>query len=165
MPVITRMRKPIELETDRVDVFHDVFGLTPLLSNIYISQYLAALGSIANRYQDNVKAMESINRVYWHTIRYGLVRENKKVKLYGTSILSSITEVLHCLSEHPCLDYCSVEKMADTPRHEGNTSQYFFVDSLSELPQLALMLERYCENIYGEKGVKSGDIRVAGREK
>jgi len=38
-------------------------------------------------------ALEKLSRVYWFTIEFGVLREDRKVKAYGTGLLSSAGEL------------------------------------------------------------------------
>ena len=68
------------------DIFHDVFGHVPLLADPVFAAFLQAYGQRASATPALVGRMA---RLYWHTIEFGLVREEGRVKLYGAGIVSS----------------------------------------------------------------------------
>ena len=81
------------------DMFHDVFGHVPLLTNQPFVDYLQELSKIALRYIDNAWAIQLISRIYWFTVEFGLIRENGKMRIYGAGILSSAGETKFSLSD------------------------------------------------------------------
>jgi len=68
------------------DIFHDVFGHVPLLADPVFAAFLHAYGMRASAEPRLVGRMA---RLYWHTIEFGLVREDDRIKLYGAGIVSS----------------------------------------------------------------------------
>ncbi len=68
------------------DIFHDVFGHVPLLADPVFAAFLQAYGARACAEPALVGRMA---RLYWHTIEFGLVREDGEIKLYGAGIVSS----------------------------------------------------------------------------
>lgn len=80
------------------DMFHDVFGHVPLLSNLDYVNFFKGVSDIALRNIDNSKAIELLGRIYWFTIEFGLIREDGQLKIYGAGIISSKGETEHCLS-------------------------------------------------------------------
>ncbi len=83
------------------DMFHDVFGHTPLLSNKTYCDFFKKIGEIALKHIDNAEVIEKIGRIYWFTIEFGLMREKGKTKIYGAGIISSKGETQHALSNKP----------------------------------------------------------------
>ena len=41
----------------------------------------------------SANALETLSRVYWFTIEFGVLRENGQIKAYGTGVLSSAGEL------------------------------------------------------------------------
>lgn len=74
------------------DMFHDIFGHIPLLSQPVFSDFVHAFGKLGlANIHDKQKLLE-LQRLYWFTIEFGLIVENDKVKSYGAGILSSYGE-------------------------------------------------------------------------
>ncbi len=76
------------------DIFHDVFGHVPLLADPVFAAFLHAYGARASAEPRLVGRMA---RLYWHTIEFGLVREDGRIKLYGAGIVSSHGESAYAL--------------------------------------------------------------------
>jgi phenylalanine-4-hydroxylase len=116
------------------DMFHDVFGHMPLLTNSDYSNFFTAFGKLALNYIDNAYAIELLSRVYWFTIEFGLIRENGELKIYGAGIMSSFGETKHAIANHSLkLDF-DVDAILDTPyRKDILQDRYFVIDSFEQL--------------------------------
>jgi phenylalanine-4-hydroxylase len=73
------------------DCFHDIFGHVPMLSHEPVARMMQAMGRLG------VEAVaaglgETISRLYWHTVEFGLARENGDVKILGAGLASSFGE-------------------------------------------------------------------------
>lgn len=132
----TWLRKREQLDyLEEPDMFHDIFGHVPLLSNQSICHFLQELARIALRFIDNPPAIEYIARLYWYTIEFGLIREDDELKIYGAGILSSSGESIYALqsTEPKRIDY-NIQQIFDTPYiKEHYQEQYFVVDSYEQL--------------------------------
>lgn len=82
--------------TPAPDLFHDIFGHMPLLTNKSFASFYQMFGEAA------MKA-EGINRKYletfhWFTVEFGLIRKPEGMRIYGAGIVSSHGEVQSALS-------------------------------------------------------------------
>jgi len=141
------IRKPEQIDyLEEPDLFHDVFGHVPLLTDKHIAAYLFGLAKIANRFIDDEAIVEAIARVYWYTIEFGLVRENGVLKIYGAGILSSIAETLYCLSDKPAHVDFDMITIINTPYIKDNfQEQYFVLNSMADLSAALPVLEAHFE--------------------
>lgn len=136
-PASTWLRRMDQLDyLEEPDMFHDVFGHLPLLTNKTYCAYLYGLSKIALTYIDNPIAVELISRIYWYTVEFGLIRDNGLLRIYGSGILSSTGESVYCLkSGIPSrrVDY-HVETILDTPYIKDKfQEQYFVIDTCLQL--------------------------------
>ena len=116
------------------DMFHDVFGHVPLLSNKHYTDFFEAISHIALEYIDNPKAIELLGRIYWFTIEFGLIRESGKLKIYGAGIMSSYGETKNCLSDNTEKYDFDVEKIFSSEfRTDILQERYFVIDSYKQL--------------------------------
>jgi phenylalanine-4-hydroxylase len=135
-PSSTWLRKMEELDyLEEPDMFHDVFGHIPLLSNQALCDFLAQLSVISLRYIDNETAVKLIARLYWYTVEFGLIQEKEGLRIYGAGILSSRGETEYSLfsgvPEH--LPF-SVATILNTPFFiDRYQTQYFVIDSFEQL--------------------------------
>lgn len=92
------IRHPDDLEyTPEPDLFHDVFGHVPQLASPSISSALAAMAERARDASD--AELAELERVYWFTIEFGLVRESGSVRALGAGLASSIAELARALED------------------------------------------------------------------
>src|SRR6478672_513919 len=116
-PATTWIRKMSELEyIEEPDMFHDVFGHVPLLTNPQYCHFLEEMSQIALEHIDDAHAIELMSRLYWYTVEFGLMRENGKLKIYGAGLLSSIGETLFSLqSDEPARAEFDIPLIFNTP--------------------------------------------------
>lgn len=84
--------------TPAPDLFHDIFGHMPLLTNPNFANFYQKFGDSAL----NAKGEQHIKleRFHWFTVEFGLIRNLSGMRIYGAGILSSLNEVQHALSEN-----------------------------------------------------------------
>ncbi|MBA4766966.1 MAG: phenylalanine 4-monooxygenase [Porphyrobacter sp.] len=73
------------------DVFHDVFGHVPMLTDPTYADYMQEYGRAgwkAMRYN----RLKALGALYWYTVEFGLIEEAGAVRAYGAGILSGPTE-------------------------------------------------------------------------
>jgi len=86
------IRRPDQLDyLQEPDVFHDLFGHVPLLTDPAFADYMQAYGAGGLRAQQ-FGALQKLARLYWYTVEFGLIREAGSLKLYGAGIVSSFGE-------------------------------------------------------------------------
>jgi phenylalanine-4-hydroxylase len=76
---------------DEPDLFHDIFGHVPMLSDpraARMMEQLGQLGLAAIARGDG----ERIARIYWHSVEFGLAREDGAVRIFGAGLASSFGE-------------------------------------------------------------------------
>ena len=143
----TWIRKPEQLDyLEEPDMFHDVFGHIPLLTDPIICDYLYKLAALAVKYIDNDEVIERIARLYWYTIEFGLVKEEDELKIYGAGILSSIGETSFCLSDKATLVPFNLQEILQTPYIKDDfQSKYFVLESFHQLPAAVNQYEQQLE--------------------
>lgn len=136
-PASTWLRAMSKIDyLEEPDMFHDVFGHVPLLTNQPFVDFLQALSKIALRYVDNSWAIQLISRIYWFTVEFGLIREVGRVRICGAGILSSAGETAFCLSEQATHLAYNVDEIMRTPyRKDVFQKQYFVIDAYEQLYQ------------------------------
>jgi phenylalanine-4-hydroxylase len=131
----TWLRKMSQLDyLEEPDMFHDVFGHVPLLTNQPLCNFLEDLSRIALRFVENEHVIELISRIYWFTVEFGLIQEEGRLKIYGAGILSSVGETKYCLGDVPLRVPYNVRDVLDTPYiKEKFQEKYFVIDSYEQL--------------------------------
>lgn len=151
-PASTWLRKLSELDyLEEPDMFHDVFGHVPLLTNAYLVSYLQDLSKIALNYTGNAYAIELMSRIYWFTVEFGLIREGNDLRIYGAGILSSKGETQYSLHDpKPTRHAFNVEQILNTPyRKDEYQKEYFIIEGFSQLseciPELDRAMKKMCQ--------------------
>ena len=131
----TWLRKMHQLDyIEEPDMFHDVFGHIPLLSDEAYSNFVEGLSHIALKHIADHSIMEMLGRIYWFTLEFGLIREEGKLKIYGAGIISSVGETEHALSDKPVRLPFDVNKIMFTPfQNDRIQDKYFVIDSYDQL--------------------------------
>lgn len=154
-PSSTWLRRMEQLDyLEEPDMFHDVFGHVPLLTNPHLCNFLADLSRIALRFIDNDYAIELISRIYWYTVEFGLIRENGALHIYGAGILSSKGETLYSIHDpKPKRIPYHVKTILQTPYIKDRfQEQYFVIDSYEQLYNSTEEIEKMLiESIREEK--------------
>ena len=134
------IRKPDQLDyIQEPDVFHDVFGHVPMLSNPVFGDYMQAYG------QGGLDALESgclknLAALYWYTVEFGLIRSEGGIRNYGAGILSSPAENVFAL-EDPSpnrLGYDTERLLTTAYRIDDFQQTYFVIESYEDLLEKTL---------------------------
>jgi phenylalanine-4-hydroxylase len=97
-PSTDYVRQPHELEyTPAPDCFHDIFGHMPTLTDSFFSNFFRFFAQVFLRVTDPAD-IRRLERFYWFTVEFGLIRKPEGMRIYGAGILSSPREVVHALS-------------------------------------------------------------------
>lgn len=131
----TWLRKMSELDyLEEPDMFHDVFGHVPLLSNATFCAFFHGLSKIAMKHLDNPEILEKLGRMYWFTIEFGLIRESGDLKIYGAGIMSSHGETKYSVSSEPTHLPFDVEAILNKSYNNMIIQDtYFVIDSFEQL--------------------------------
>ncbi len=116
------------------DVFHDVFGHVPVLAQPQVADFIQKLGEAGLRASE-LGAMHRLARLYWHTIEFGLAREEGELKIYGAGIASSFGEAGYSL-ESPAprrLPFDLRQVMRTRYRSDALQACYYVVDGFEAL--------------------------------
>lgn len=134
------IRTPDQIDyLEEPDVFHDVFGHVPLLSNPVFADYMQAYGKGGLR-AAGAGAIRMLSRLYWYTVEFGLVREGEGLKLYGAGIVSSHGESVFALDDpSPNRLGFNLKRLLRTDYRIDDYQQvYFVIDSFEDLLQQTL---------------------------
>ncbi len=130
------------------DMFHDVFAHTPLLSNGAYCKFFKSMGNLAMKHITNPSIIEKLGRLYWFTIEFGMIYENRNMKAYGAGIISSSGETKNALSSSSKKFDFSVEKVFDTNyRTDILQENYCVIDSFEQLLASVPKIEAAIEEI------------------
>ncbi len=116
------------------DVFHDVFGHVPMLTDPVFADYMQAYG------QGGMRALalgrlHNLARLYWYTVEFGLMQTAQGLRIYGAGIVSSATESRYALQDaRPQRKPFDLTRVMRTPyRIDDVQALYFVIPSLQAL--------------------------------
>jgi phenylalanine-4-hydroxylase len=150
-PATTWFRKLDELDyLEEPDMFHDVFGHLPLLTNQDFCNFLQDFSTLSLRYIDNEIAVKLLGRLYWFTVEFGLIEKEEGLKIYGAGILSSSGESVFCLTDQTPKYAFNAEKIMLTDYYIDHfQNKYFVINSYKQLfdslGDVEKVLEKYAK--------------------
>jgi phenylalanine-4-hydroxylase len=131
------IRKPEELDyLQEPDIFHDVFGHVPMLTDPVFADYMQAYG------RGGLRAMQrgqlaNLARLYWYTVEFGLLQTPQGARIYGAGIVSSRAESIFALDDpSPNRLAFDLERVMRTPYRIDDFQQVYFV-----IPSLQALLD------------------------
>ena len=113
---------------DEPDLFHDIFGHVPMLSNPLMAAMMERLGHLG------VAAIargegERMARIYWHSVEFGLSREHGVIKVFGAGLASSFGEFAKALDgDEVERRPFSVAAAAATPYENDHMQPLYFIN-------------------------------------
>ncbi len=132
-PAATFIRIPEELDyLQEPDIFHEIYGHTPLLTNKAYGDFMEKFGKLALNVEP--KDRRRLFRLFWFTIEFGLIKTTEGLKAYGGGILSSIGETKYCLTDKPKVQPFNALDVLRTPyRIDIMQPLYFTIEKFSDL--------------------------------
>ena len=134
-PAATFVRTREELDyLQEPDIFHEIFGHTPLLTNRYFADFThtyGKLGLAASR-EDRVY----LARMYWFTVEFGLMQKpGAELRIYGGGILSSIGETEYAYNSAKALrrPFDIVDALRTPYRIDIMQPLYYIIEDLRQL--------------------------------
>ena len=131
------IRKPEELDClQEPDVFHDVFGHVPMLTDPVFADYMQAYGE-GGRRALGMGHLANLARLYWYTVEFGLLESAEGLRIYGAGIVSSRAESIFALDDpSPNRLGFDLERVMRTPYRIDDFQQVYFV-----IPSLRSLLD------------------------
>lgn len=116
------------------DIFHDVFGHVPMLTDPVFADYMEAYGKGGQR-ATGLGRLHNLARLYWYTVEFGLLETPKGLRIYGAGIVSSRTESIFALDAPSPnrLGFDLVRTMRTPYRIDDFQQVYFVIPSLQAL--------------------------------
>ena len=128
------------------DVFHDVFGHVPMLTDPVFADYMAAYGRGGRRALE-LGRLKNLARLYWYTVEFGLLDTPQGLRIYGAGIVSSAAESVFALeAPDPNRLGFELERVMRTPYRIDDFQQVYFV--IRSLEQLQAETQRDFTDLY-----------------
>ena len=83
--------------TPAPDLFHDMFGHMPMLTEPAFADFYQLFGKAALKAEG--KDRVRLERFHWFGPEFGLIRQDEGTRIFGAGIVSSKNEVTHALSD------------------------------------------------------------------
>ena len=146
-PATTWLRRLEQLDyLEEPDMFHDVFGHVPLLTDAGFATFLQQLGQAAVlQFQRWPGTLELFTRLYWFTAEFGLIQEPTGLRIYGAGLLSSHGEVQFSLGSSPTRLPFSLNGVLDTAFEKDKFQDLYFV--LNDMQQLPASLQELLQRV------------------
>jgi phenylalanine-4-hydroxylase len=140
------------------DIFHDVFGHVPMLTDPVFADYMQAYGE-GGRRALGLGRLHNLARLYWYTVEFGLLNTPQGLRIYGAGIVSSLAESIFALDDpSPNRLGFDLERTMRTPYRIDDFQQVYFV-----VPSLQALLDATLQDfapIYDRLG-RTADIPIA----
>jgi phenylalanine-4-hydroxylase len=115
------------------DIFHDVFGHVPLHADPVFADFLQRFGELAARARTPEDTLR-MARLFWFTVEFGLVRENGRIRIYGSGLISSAADAANALGDRCDRRPFSLEAVMAQPFEIDRMQDVLFViDSFQDL--------------------------------
>jgi phenylalanine-4-hydroxylase len=150
------------------DIFHDVFGHVPLHTLRVFADFLQTYGKAAMLCDDE-HHVKRLARLFWFTVEFGLIKEDGKVKVYGSGLVSSHGESEYSLhgqweqrgraaedcKERPVAEWrpFDLERICNTDFVIDHYQPIYYV--LESFEQLRDAMNEYAEEVIGSSGLKA----------
>ncbi|WP_407643350.1 phenylalanine 4-monooxygenase [Pseudoblastomonas halimionae] len=133
------------------DVFHDVFGHVPMLTDPVFADYMQEYGRAGWRAMEHNR-LKALGALYWYTVEFGLVEEEAGLRAYGAGILSGPTEAVYAVeAESPNRIMLNVDRVMRTDYVISDLQPtYFVIESFEDLYRQTV--ERDFEKLYRALG-------------
>jgi phenylalanine-4-hydroxylase len=129
------IRKPDQLDyIQEPDVFHDVFGHVPMLTDPVFADYMEAYGKGGLRSLRHA-SLKNLAALYWYTVEFGLIQTDQGLRIYGAGIVSSPAETAFSLEDpSPNRVGFDLKRLMRTDYRIDDFQQtYFVIDSYEQL--------------------------------
>jgi phenylalanine-4-hydroxylase len=131
-PVGNFIRLRAELDyLEEPDCFHDLFGHIPMLAHHGFAGMVEHMGRLGTAAIPAGKG-DHVARLYWHSVEFGLAREDAELKILGAGLASSFAEAHFSLESDSVkrLPF-SIARAVNTPyRHDAFQPRYLVSQSV-----------------------------------
>ncbi|QSX39626.1 phenylalanine 4-monooxygenase [Shewanella cyperi] len=139
-PVATFIRSREEFDyLQEPDIFHEIFGHCPLLTNPSFANFSAMYGKLGLAASKEERVY--LARLYWFTVEFGLLQhKDDELRIYGGGILSSPGETMYALGDVPQRKPFELMDVLRTPyRIDIMQPIYYVIEHIDFLDEIARM--------------------------
>ena len=142
-PAGTFIRSREQLDyLEEPDIFHDVFGHVPLLTNSAYADYMNEYGRIGLAAVEH-GGVKFLARLNWYTIEFGLIRKPEGIQIYGAGIVSSFGEAKYVVDDPSANQLAfSLDRVLRTGYYiDDFQASYFVIDRFEDLFNLLSVMD------------------------
>jgi phenylalanine-4-hydroxylase len=132
--------------TPEPDMIHDCLGHVPPLMNEDYAEFLTLIGKATATTNDGAQVL-ALKRFSWFSIEFGLIREQRDLKIFGAGILSSIAEIPFSLSDEVTHREFVTDEVINTDYDPSRMQHHLFI-----IPSFAF-LRREIEQLIRRFGI------------
>jgi phenylalanine-4-hydroxylase len=149
-PTTTWIRSREAMEyTPEPDIFHDVFGHVPMHAHPVFADFLGHYGKVCASLTDP-DDLERMGRLFWFTVEFGVIRQQGKIKVYGSGLISSHGECSHVVKQDGAVEIRDFN-LDEVLNHRISTSEMqpvlYAVESFDQIYEATVTAEsrlRHC---------------------
>lgn len=132
-PVATFLRRREHMDyIEEPDLFHEVFGHCPMLTNAAFADFIEGFGKAAKSLGKGYSW--HMFRLFWFTVEFGMIRTPDGLRAYGAGIVSSPAEAENALGGTALMQNFDLGTVFRTPyRIDIVQPTYFVIDSFEQL--------------------------------
>lgn len=132
-PVATFLRRREDMDyIEEPDIFHEVFGHCPLLTDPDYAAFIERFGKTAAKLGKPYSWR--MFRLFWFTVEFGMIRTPEGIRGFGAGIASSLSEAAHATSGKAEMLPFDLMTVFRTPyRIDIVQPVYFVIESFSQL--------------------------------
>jgi phenylalanine-4-hydroxylase len=133
-PTTTWIRGEDSLEyIPEPDIFHDVFGHVPMHAHPVFADFLQHYGGICAKAK-GAEILERLSRLFWYTVEFGLIRQNGKIKVYGSGVISSHRECTNVIDAGCEVKDFNLDDVLETPvKVDEIQKRLFAIESFDQI--------------------------------
>ncbi len=130
------------------DMFHDIFGHVPLLMHPTYADFMQKFGALGVKFKDSPEAVAMLERLYWFTVEFGLMKNQDGLRIYGAGIMSSFGESKQIFEQDMTVHDFDIESILLKPfRKDVMQTEYYAIESFEQLwkslEEAELILKRH----------------------
>jgi len=143
-PTTTWIRSRDAMEyTPEPDIFHDVFGHVPMHAHPVFADFLQHYGKVCASLTEP-EQLERMGRLFWFTVEFGVIRQQGKIKVYGSGLISSHGECTRVVESGSGVEIreFDLERVLNEKVDTGQMQKVLYaIESFEQLYEAALAAE------------------------
>lgn len=136
-PAASFIRSREELDyLQEPDIFHEVFGHTPLLTDPNFAAFTHSIGRLGQRADESQYVW--IARIYWFTVEFGLIND-ESLKAFGAGLISSHSELQYSVESEVAIrkPFDLLDVLRTPYRIDIHQPIYYVLESIEQLLELS----------------------------